>query len=150
MAAEVVPEPVVASRAPTLQQRPTAFDQPLDEPSPYETVAEHVARHLHHTEGGLQQRDAHLGSVIEQADEQMEDRLEQRFEHTVGRLASTSTSAEAPQVPLRTDTSAAQTPSGVGVPTSARELAQLLRSPRELANAIVLTEILKRPVDRWS
>ena len=38
-------------------------------------------------ERGLEQRDAHLGSLIEQTDERMESRLERRFDHTLGQLA---------------------------------------------------------------
>jgi hypothetical protein len=108
-----------------------------------------VARHLQHAQTGLEQRDAHLGSRIERADELMESRLEQRFDHALGRLAPTST--EGPDQAARSsETAVSQASLRGGGSISASDLAQLLRSPQEFANAIVLSEILKRPVDRWS
>jgi hypothetical protein len=79
----------------------------------------------------------------------MESRLEQRFDHALGRLAPTST--EGPEQASRSpETAVSRKPLSVGGSISASDLARLLRSPQEFANAIVLSEILKRPVDRWS
>ncbi len=149
VAAEVVPAPPAGARqrqAPAARQKPEAADR-----ESRESVAEHVARRMH--QGGLENRDADLGGTIQQTDRRMGSRLEGVFDHQVGQLGSASPpgSAEATQPSAGAPVAAApDTPSMVAGSVSASRIAQMLRSPQDIAAAIVLSEILRRPVERWS
>jgi enoyl-CoA hydratase/carnithine racemase len=106
-------------------------------------VTASVAEHMRHT----QEIAAHveqLGDRVETADEEMEAHLRQTFDHSVGRLQKT------------TEGPAQLTPGGPSVPATVRQdvgaaqgIAQLLRSPLSVRNAIILAEVLNRPTDRW-
>jgi hypothetical protein len=87
------------------------------------------------------ERASHLGERVGKADDKMEARLQSKFDHQVGRLggaASTDTAAEEEAAP---ETG--------GPAPSPGNLAQWLRSPDSLRQAIVLSEILERPEHRW-
>jgi hypothetical protein len=101
-------------------------------------VAAHVQQHL--GTDTIAQRDAHLGETVGQADEKVEDRLQEVFGHHVGRLA-TSTADD--QISQGTD---ADVWSGPAVATGqvAADVIQMLRSPQHLRQAFILSEILKR------
>src|SRR5262245_26436577 len=106
-------------------------------------VTASVAEHMRHT----QEIAAHveqLGDRVEVADEEMEAHLRQTFDHAVGRLQKT-TEGPAQLTPA--------TPSvGASVRrdlTAADSIAQLLRSPKNVRDAIILAEVLNRPTDRW-
>jgi hypothetical protein len=84
----------------------------------------------------LAERAEELGADIRQADERFEARMQQRFEHHVGTLAAERAKAEELRVEL------ART-------TLADDLMKMLSSPGGVRQAIVLSEVLNRPVDRW-
>lgn len=111
-----------------------------------ESVAEHVARRMH--DGGLETREAGLGGAIQQTERRIGSHLDQVFDHQLGQLTGASgterTAAKPSTAPAPADSSLP--PSTI----SAARIAQILRSPEDLATAIVLSEILQRPVHRWS
>ena len=94
-----------------------------------ENVEQHVARHLSTKE--YDERAEHLGERVALADDRLEARLEQTFEHQLGRL---SHSEEIVQE--------------VG-PSVADEVRELLSKPQGMRQLIVANEILRRPEERW-
>ncbi|MGL4512553.1 MAG: hypothetical protein ACRCT8_05630 [Lacipirellulaceae bacterium] len=88
----------------------------------------------------LAEQAAHLGERIAQTDERAAERVHQKFDHPLGRLSATA------------DTSATPTPAGgagqAGQSTAAR-LRERLASPAGMREAIILNEVLARPIDRW-
>lgn len=90
-----------------------------------EGVAEHVARHI-----STQDIAAHtqtLGAEVATADDQLESRLHEKFDHNVGRLEHRESSAKREEADI------------------AAEVAAMLRSPEGMRQLIVANEILRRP-----
>ena len=79
----------------------------------------------------------HLGEEVDQADDKLEARLHQVFDHQIGQLKKSTMEAAAI---LSSDPAAEGT---------ARDMLQMLRSPQSVRDAIVMAEILRRPEDRW-
>ena len=81
---------------------------------------------------------ASLGAEVDQADDKLEARLQRTFDHKLGQLKDTTTAATPQQIKQAADT--AVTP---------LQIKGLLANPQSIRNAIVLSEILNRPEDRW-
>jgi hypothetical protein len=78
-----------------------------------------------------------LGAEVDLADDKLENRLHETFDHQLGRLKKTATdSAAIEHVKPATDVTIA-------------EIKALLATPAKMRDAIVMAEILRRPVDRW-
>jgi hypothetical protein len=98
---------------------------------------------------GLQSRDFAaqvelLGDNVESADEAMEAHLHQTFDHQIGRLRKTT------QGPPRQATATPSVAATVIRDASpAHAIAELLRTPQNVRNAIIMAEVLNRPADRW-
>ena len=107
-------------------------------------VAASVAEHMRHSQD-IAARVELLGDRVEVADDEMEAHLQQVFDHSVGRLRKTTESASAP--------GRAATPSEAAVvirdASPAHGIAELLRNPQSVRNAILLAEVINRPADRW-
>jgi hypothetical protein len=148
---EVVrPEPAAAGRRPHAAGRldqgpphqgrlePAAVDRVVEVLPSRSDIAESVERHL--GSDTLGRHAEQLGNEIRDVDEKVEQRLSEKFDHQVGRLASQlgeeSTSRSAPQVAV------------TGGKRTA-ELIELLRNPRGIRTAILVSEILNRPEHRW-
>jgi hypothetical protein len=98
-----------------------------------ERVGRQVARDMRGTEQ-IASHARQLGDEVDQADEKLEAHLHQVFDHQLGRLKKTATDQAAP---------AASAAKRLGF--TAGSIADLLHSPENLRNAIILGEILKRP-----
>jgi len=105
----------------------------------WESVGEHVRQHI---------GQEHFGKVVSQvgmADEQLESRLHEVFDHRLGKI-----SGSAPSSQIEEGTDAAdkqQAPSRSAAPQSlAKEIAQAMRNPTSLRQAILINEVL-RPRD---
>lgn len=85
----------------------------------------------------LSERADELGADIKQADERFEARMQRNFDHRVGTLAAERATAEKLRVELSRT-------------TLADDLMTMLSSPAGVRQALVLSEILNRPVDRWT
>jgi len=110
-----------------------------------ESVSSHVERHI--LSDGIGQRDSHLGEKLSHADERMESHLQEVFQHRLGTLDTEGGSSSSS---IRQGTDAAVWSGGqVSTPLSV-ELFKMLSSPPQVQAAIVLSEILRRPEDRWS
>jgi len=98
-----------------------------------------VAQHMRGTQE-IAEHTRHLGEEVDLADDKLEARLHQTFDHKVGDLkkstmeaAALSPSQEARDAPL----------------PSAASIALLLPNPQNVRNAIILAEILRRPDENW-
>lgn len=112
-----------------------ADTQQLD---PRETsVADHVEQHVGRLkESQLAEQAARLGYDLSQTDERLEARLEAKFKHRLGKL----------------DRGEDATPAAPAVDEGvlgAEKIAAMLVNPEGIRNAVVLNEILSRPVDKW-
>ena len=107
----------------------------------FDAVAASVQQHL--GSRGFQQRAERLADDISQADEHMERHLQAAFGHRVGTLSSSDPVASTTPLtdvgPMATDDRTA----------TAKGLAGLLANQDNIKQAIMLKEILDRPVDRW-
>jgi hypothetical protein len=79
-------------------------------------------------------------SPIDRAGDQMDQHLREVFEHKLGQLGSSTSRTE--DSVLDDDEKTAATPRRAS-------LRSLLRSPQSIRNAIVLSEIINRPQERW-
>jgi hypothetical protein len=96
-----------------------------------------------------------LGDAVEQADERMEGHLQQIFDHSLGQLAATETVTDdripLAKVPVHPKGLEMDSPTGQPVvEVTPSEIAQTIRSPHDMRKAIILSEILTRPTDRWN
>ena len=107
-------------------------------------LSEHVHKYLDEKE--FTQRASSLGGEVAQADNKIEQHLHNVFDHGIGQLAGRAGETAAAPATLRTgffeDEVPALSTAGIG-------LAVLLNNIDNLRQAIVLNEILQRPIDRW-
>jgi hypothetical protein len=83
----------------------------------------------------MAQHASSLGRRIITEDQQFDDQLKAKFDHTVGTLTASTVSASE-SVPVARDTPASQ-------------IAAMLANPDGVRQAVVLNEVLSRPTDRW-
>ena len=119
-------------------------EKPLDvapiEDRPREGVAASVEKHLGSRK--FKQWQDHLAEDVSQSDEEMERHLQQVFHHRLGTLGGETADAS-------TQGADVQTMVIKDAPSAAAAFAQLLRTPEGMRQALVVSEILTRPVDRW-
>lgn len=102
-----------------------------------ETIAQHVASHVDAAVDEIRQEVSHLGESVIAADEQFDVQLNQRFEHRLGSLRDHHlTPVQEQIVAVQADTPAAK-------------IAAMLSNPEGVRQAIIVNEILRRPVDQW-
>jgi hypothetical protein len=101
------------------------------------SVSEHVQKHL--DTRSFEQRASHM-TKVDQADEQLEERLHQAFDHDVGTLAA---EAKAKQ------TAEAAATAVTAPKITAGSVSTMLKDRNSLRNAILMQEILRRPEERW-
>ncbi len=89
--------------------------------------------------GTVFSHDQQFGQAIDQVDDRMDRHLHEVFEHRLGELGTTT--SRAADIELGQESSHESPP--------AMDLASSLRSPGAVRKAIVLSEILNRPVERW-
>jgi len=133
------PRPRPASQRPLAPPRPVeaVVVETLEERIERDSVESTVAQHL--DAKGFTSRAEQLTS-LDQADEQMEEHLHSVFDHRVGTLGRKAESIS------DDDPGSVPTPK---VATSPTTLADILTSPANLRNAIVLSEVFRRPEERW-
>lgn len=116
------------------------------EPLPIEreAVAEHVEDRFRESRFG-RVGSAGLGEQVAQADDKIDERLREKFGHGLGRLAAES-GETTPAVAVAAG--AVGRPSGAPAVDPAT-IATLLTNPATLRQAILASEILRRPEERW-
>jgi hypothetical protein len=119
---------------PTASQRPRenkSRPQQPAKPPRSKSVAEPTGASRH----DFNKEVADLGARVKQADAQFDRQIQQKFDHTVGSLTTRPTGTVQP---------AADAP----LPAAA-QIAAMLASPDGVRQAVILNEILNRPLDRW-
>lgn len=101
-------------------------------------VVRHVAQHLSTRE--FTERAEHLGEATRKAEQRLEQQVQQHFQST-GKSASVRPAADA--------VSSIAPTAQVDAPESGPSLLEMLHDPANLRNAILLSEILRRPEERW-
>lgn len=108
-------------------------------------VSAHVEKYLDEQE--FKRRESNLGKEVAQADAEINQHLQQVFDHRVSKLAAVPGEAASPPVayaPPDLVGAAADIPE-----TFATGLLELVGDPDSLRQAIILSEILHRPEERW-
>ncbi len=138
-------EPVKRSSRP---RAPKPQPVVIAEPAAQESVAEHVGRRMKRPRFG-KVGSSELGREVAQADDKIEERLREKFEHQVSSLASVQ--GEASGTASAAAESSGTTDRAVGSLTlDAASLAALLTNPVTLRQVILASEILRRPEERWT
>ena len=101
-------------------------------------LEKYVARDLSGTQE-IAEHTRHLGEEVDRRDDKMEAHLHQMFDHKVGNLKKQATDS-VPKTPEVGDEAVTLTSLGI---------AQMMRSPQAIRNAIILGEVLHRPEERW-
>ena len=104
-----------------------------------EGVSQHVTQHL--DPSTIRKHTAALGAEVVQEEARHQSELREKFGHKLGRLSGSK--------PATAGAPAASQVTNLTVPTRAGDLAQLLRSPVSIRQAIMFNEILTRPEHRW-
>lgn len=134
-------QPVAPAGPPPFQMAEAAVAEVHAEDSQIgENVEEHVHSHIDTSQ--FADRESHLGSDIDQADDKMAARLHKVFDHQLGQFRR----EDRREVE---STERASTPPEDIFRLKSQSLADALRNPGSLRQAIVLSEILHRPDDRW-
>ena len=97
-----------------------------------ESVAQHVKRHM--DSSSVVERASHLAEQLEQTDERLEARLHKKFDRDLGSLEGKSPLDEV--APLVT---------AMQISPLANDLVEMLKSPKSVRQAIMISEVLKRP-----
>lgn len=104
------------------------------------SVGAHVKEHIR--DGVFDEGISHLGEDVDKSDDRMEAHLHEYFEHDLGALgARTSAAADSS---LDDDS-----PGQRRQPVKPTDFLALLQNPASIRQAIILSEILTRPSDRW-
>jgi hypothetical protein len=145
------PPPRPAARPPgaAAEVRPVAAlvePEVLNEGPLGSDVSRHVGEYL--DTGEIRRSTSQLGSEVAETDERLETRVHEVFDHEVSRFANVlGESAKAPSVELQASVAEDR---GQGLSVAAAGLPAMLNSAAGLRQAIILNEILQRPVDRWA
>ncbi len=109
-------------------------------------VVRHVSQHLDSRQ--FDERARHLGEATRLSEQRLERQVEQRFQGDVSKLASRKTADSASAIRPQSSTDAGS-PDAAGDSNAVTQLVAMLRDRTSLRNAILLSEILNRPEDRW-
>lgn len=126
------PPPVEAKPEPEVVLE---LDPPRREPIAAKSVPRLELRHL--PESQLAEQAAHLGDRIAAADDRVEARLQEKFDHRLGKLGHADSQSE--PAPSASQAEARE--------TGAQRIKAMLARPGGVREAVVLSEILRRPVD---
>jgi hypothetical protein len=99
-------------------------------------VGRHVALHLR-GDREIAEHTRQLGAEVDQADDKLETRLHQTFDHQLGRLRKTAS-----------DTAAIEHAKPAADVTLG-EIRAMLATPASIRDAVVMAEILRRPEGLW-
>jgi hypothetical protein len=129
-------KPVAAAPSPPAMSPPSTPSRPPRRsviPRKRKSLAERATERAAVRASRIAAQTSHLGQRIIEDDQQFDVQLKAKFDHTVGTLAESALPAAEP-VPR-------DTPAG--------QIAAMLATPDGVRQAIVVNEILRRPVDRW-
>jgi hypothetical protein len=128
--------PMPSRPMPPVVEAEIVDDEPVELRPALSRVAQHVAQHIDTRQ--FAQRAERLGDVPEQSDERMDAHLHQAFDHSLGKLSSGThaiTAAHIPEVDNEMKSRVA----------SHHPLLAMLANPQSVRNAMIVSELLKRP-----
>jgi hypothetical protein len=105
-----------------------------------ESVSQSVEQHL--GSRSFESREQKLADDVQQSEREMSQHLQQVFEHQLGSLGTTTAEGQPTSGETVTTRTAEQKAEALAV-------AGLLVNQENLRRAVILREILERPVDRW-
>ena len=112
--------------------------------TPGQDVVQHVQQHM--DTSGFSRRASSLGATVDQSDDRMDAHVHEIFAYDLGQL----TSRAGGPAPSRPEPSAAAAPeTRPDVAAGGTPISELLKNPRQLRNALLLSEILQRPERLW-
>ena len=109
-----------------------------EQPHSHESIEEHVGRHINTQDVG--ERADHLVKA-DRAVNELDQHVHRALDHQIGHLVSGASS------PNPTDTAA--TVAIAPASAAAAGILQVLSTPEQLRNAVILTEIFQRPEEVW-
>jgi hypothetical protein len=108
-------------------------------------VERHVKQYLNKEE--FERRSKQLGEEVAETNEKVERHLKSVFDHSLSKIAATPGETASPPGAKLADTAPEIT---IATPSvAANDVAALLGNPLSIRQAIILSEILNRPLDRW-
>lgn len=113
------------------QRRRLEPERSLDDVERGGSVAQHVRQHLDTSR--FDQRAEQLSKLQQKIEQDIGAHVKSVFDHQIGTLAESSAAAA----------------ESTAAPSAARQIADLLRDPQGVRNAVLLQEILRPPVERW-
>jgi len=135
-------EPDVIAEAEVLAEAEIVEDQPLGE-----GLRRHVGEYIEPERLG---RDSsQLGDEVARTDSRVGDHLREVFDHDVSRLAKKPGESARPTTAGEEELAATPLTAADVRPVAAVGLAAMLGNVENLRQAIVINEILQRPIDRW-
>ena len=131
-------EPAVASASSRQQQPAPRKPRPLRRPpqTRRESAAEHGTESIAAHANVISEQTSRLGQRIIEDDHQFDVQLKAKFDHTVGTITSSPVTAIEQTAVFALDSPAAQ-------------ISAMLANPEGVRQAMILSEIIRRPGDRW-
>jgi len=108
-------------------------------------VEKHVKKYLDQEE--FARRSKKLGEDVAEADDKIEKRLKSVFDHSLSKIAATPGETAAPPAAKLAD--AAPQVAAVIPAAAVGDIAALFGNPASIRQAVILSEILNRPLERW-
>ena len=109
----------------------------VEEDTLRQDVSKHVAQHL--DTSNIRRHTAELGSHVLEETSKLQNEVHEKFDHKLGSLKDRKRATEG----------AVEETGSPFASVRPGELAELLRNPASLRNAVILNEILQRPEHRW-
>jgi hypothetical protein len=121
-------------RAEVVRERPVGGD-----------VEQHVKKYL--DEEGFERRSKKMGEEVAESDDKIERHLKSVFDHSLSKIAATPGVTASPTSTKLADTAPEITLATPSV--AATDIAALFGNPLSVRQAVLISEILNRPLERW-
>ncbi len=108
----------------------------------FDSVSASVLKHM--GSGDFEQRAEHMGDDVKRSEAELEQHLKHDFEHRMGSLVASDLGDQEIPVPEVKPPAAAEDRAA-----AAKAIAGMLVNQQNIRQAVVMKEILERPVDRW-
>jgi hypothetical protein len=126
------------SPAPVRDEPIELVDAEIIDAEPVRSWRDHSANEpIHRLDADdITQHADHLGAEVGQADEKLDARIHSKFDHDLSKLDDAYKDEDGGDTTTEHE-------------TPALDVAGMLRDPRSISQAIILSEVLNRPLDRW-
>jgi hypothetical protein len=108
-------------------------------------VEKHVKKYLDEEE--FERRSKKMGEEVSESDDKIERHLKSVFDHSLSKIAATPGVTASPSTAKLADTAPEIT---IATPSvAATDIAALFGNPLSVRQAVIISEILNRPLERW-